>query len=81
MNTTEDVVLDILGRVLEEEGLEQTEIVDSSRLVDDLGFKSLHIARILAMLELEFDYDPFGSGRVPITAVRTVADLCAAYVR
>lgn len=81
MNTTEDVIYDVLARVMEEENVAAVEITDSSRLIDDLGLKSLHIARILAMLELELDYDPFGSGTVPITGVQTVRDLCAAYQR
>lgn len=81
MNTTEDVIYDVLARVMEEENVAAVEITDSSRLIDDLGLKSLHIARILAMLELELDYDPFGSGSVPITGVQTVRDLCAAYQR
>lgn len=81
MNTTEDVIHEVLARVMEEENVAAVEITDSSRLVDDLGLKSLHIARVLAMLELELDYDPFGSGTVPITGVQTVRDLCAAYQR
>lgn len=81
MNTIEDVIYDVLARVMQDEGLAAVEITDSARLVDDLGLKSLHIARALALLELELDYDPFGSGAVPITSVQKVRDLCAAYQR
>lgn len=81
MNTTEDVIYEVLARVMREEGLEAAGFTDQSRLIDDLGLKSLHVARILAMLELELDYDPFGSGAVPITGMQTVRDLCAAYRR
>jgi len=81
MNTTEDVIYEVLTRVMQDEGLAAIEITDSARLIDDLGLKSLHIARTLALLELELDYDPFGSGTVPITGVQTVRDLCAAYQR
>jgi len=81
LNNIEDVVYDVLARIMQEEGLEPVALAGSSRLVDDLGFKSLHIARVLATLELELDHDPFGSGQVPITRIQTVHDLCAAYQR
>ncbi|WP_045314719.1 acyl carrier protein [Lentzea aerocolonigenes] len=47
-------------------------------LVDGLGLESLHLARLVAVLELELDTDPF-SDDVPITGVRTVGDLLDAY--
>nr|BFE60213.1 hypothetical protein GCM10020063_047390 [Dactylosporangium thailandense] len=47
-------------------------------LVDQLGLTSLHLARLVAVLELELDADPF-TDEVPITSVRTVGDLLRAY--
>ncbi|MFI9833534.1 acyl carrier protein [Streptomyces sp. NPDC051913] len=47
-------------------------------LVDQLGLESLHLARLVAVLEMELDTDPF-SAEVPITGVRTVGDLLEAY--
>ncbi|MCX5417303.1 MULTISPECIES: acyl carrier protein [unclassified Streptomyces] len=47
-------------------------------LVDQLGLESLHLARLVAVLEMELDTDPF-SDTVPITGVRTVGDLLEAY--
>ncbi|MFF0155961.1 acyl carrier protein [Streptomyces sp. NPDC005263] len=47
-------------------------------LVDQLGLESLHLARLVAVLEMELDTDPF-SDDVPITSVRTVGDLLQAY--
>lgn len=81
MQNIEDVIYEVLARVMQEEGLESVEIADTATLVDDLGLKSLHLARVLALLEveLELDYDPFVSGDVPITGIRTVRDLCNAY--
>lgn len=79
MKNTDDVIYDVLARVILEEGLEPRGISDAARLVDDLGLRSLHIARVLAILELELDVDPFASGEVPITRLQTVGDLCAAY--
>jgi len=55
------------------------EHLDPDRLlVDQLGLESLHLARLVAVLELELDTDPF-SDEVPITSVRTVGDLLQAY--
>lgn len=81
MKNIDDIIYEVLARVMREEGLEPTDITDATPLVDDLGLKSLHIARVLAMLELELDLDndPFVSGDVPITSIRTVGDLCDAY--
>lgn len=74
-----DVIYDTLKRVAEDEHLELPPLSDDKSLVDELGFRSLHIARILAILEIELDVDPFASGELPITNVRTVGDLCNAY--
>lgn len=79
MKNTDDVIYDVLARVIQEEGLESRRISDKARLVDDLGLQSLHIARILAILELELDFDPFAAGQIPITRIQTVGDLCAVY--
>ena len=81
MSEIQDTIYATLRRVAEDEGLELPALTDEASLVDDLGFRSLHIARILAILELELSKDPFASGEVPITDLRTVGDLCAAYER
>lgn len=81
MSEHQQIIYDTLRRVAEEEGVQLGTINDSSALIDNLGFRSLHIARILAILEMQFSYDPFASGDVPITSLRTVGDLCAAYER
>jgi acyl carrier protein len=59
------------GRVLDS-------IRGESSLVRDLGFESLDLARIIAILYMKLQADPF-SRLVPITSVRTVGDLQAAY--
>lgn len=81
MSEHKQIIHDTLRRVAEEEGVQLDTINDSSALIDNLGFRSLHIARILAILEIQFSYDPFASGDVPITSLRTVGDLCSAYER
>jgi acyl carrier protein len=45
-----------------------------------LGLGSLDLAQLVALLEADLKADPFAA-LVPITSVRTVADLCQAYQR
>jgi acyl carrier protein len=48
-------------------------------LVDELGFDSLDIAQLVAVLEDELSVDPFAT--TAISRVRTVGDLCEVYRR
>jgi acyl carrier protein len=74
------VVYAVIWLVAEEESIPVDTLRDESRLVDDLGLKSLDLARVVAKLELTLGVDPFAQ-LVPITSIRTVGDLCAAYAR
>ncbi|MEV6823786.1 phosphopantetheine-binding protein [Amycolatopsis sp. NPDC051102] len=77
MNRRETVMAALLEVVTEVAG--PVEHLDEDQLlVDQLGLESLHLARLVAVLELELDTDPF-SDEVPITSVRTVGDLLQAY--
>ena len=51
-----------------------------SELNAHLGLSSLQMAELVVALEMRFSIDPFSS-LVPITEVRTVGDLVAAYER
>ena len=53
-------------------------IDDSSEIVKDLGFTSLDVAELVAVLEMELDVDPFSDG-VSLMEVRTYGDFCAVY--
>lgn len=53
-------------------------IEDSSEIVKDLGFKSLDVAELVAVLEMELDVDPFSDG-VSLMEVRTYGDFCKVY--
>lgn len=81
MSDTRRIIHDTLRKVADDEGIELPPLREDAGLIDDLGFRSLHIARILAILEIELERDPFASGEVPITDLRTLGDLCAAYER
>jgi len=71
------VLLEIVNEVTEP--TEPVEDLDEEQLlVDQLGLTSLDLARLVAVLEMELDTDPF-SDEVPITSVRTVGDLMNAY--
>jgi len=72
------VVYGVLRNVADEELVQPDEIRGDQKLVEDIGFQSLSMARILALIEGELGVDPFSS-LVPITSIRTVDDLCAAY--
>jgi acyl carrier protein len=68
----------VLKDLMEEEKSETRELKNDDRLVEDLGFSSLNMARIIAILEDQFGTDPF-SKSVAITSIRTVGDLAGAY--
>ncbi|MEW2397604.1 phosphopantetheine-binding protein [Streptomyces sp. NPDC046862] len=77
MNKRDTVKAALLEIVNEVAG--PVEQVDEDQLlVDQLGLESLHLARLVAVLEMELDTDPF-SDDVPFTSVRTVGDLLQAY--
>ena len=78
MSQVKTVVHEVLANVAEEESLPESEIRGDEKLVEDLGFRSLTMARILAILEGRLGVDPF-SKAVAVTSIRTVDDLCAAY--
>jgi acyl carrier protein len=72
--TVRTVLLEIVNEVAGPvEDLDEEQL-----LVDQLCLTSLHLARLVAVLEMELDSDPF-SDDVPITSVRTVGDLMDAY--
>lgn len=80
MNNLKPIIYSTVRRVAEEESIEVGEIHDDDALVDNLGLRSMDLARILAILELKLKVDPFAE-LVSITSIRTVGDLCAAYAK
>ncbi|MEP0940189.1 MAG: acyl carrier protein [Rhizobiaceae bacterium] len=73
----DQVVRETIVDLLDEQGLDNPGVEDEAKLVDTLGLKSMDIAQIVLVLEDELDADPFQE--IPITSVRTVADLINAY--
>lgn len=50
----------------------------SVKVVNGLGFSSLDVAELVAVLEMELGVDPFSQG-VSIMSVQTIADLYKVY--
>jgi|GEM_PF-465175 acyl carrier protein len=68
-------------QIIEEKGAHEgklPQVGQEDRLGSELGLSSLDLAQLVAMLEMRLKADPFQE-LVPITSVRTVADLCSAY--
>jgi acyl carrier protein len=74
-----ELVRDEIHQLLDERAEPVVNLSDSDNLAADLGFSSLDLAQLVAQLEQRLGEDPFAE-LVPITSVRTVADLVDAYM-
>lgn len=74
-------VKNIIRQIANEQSIPIQDIADEHAIVDDLGFCSLDIATLVALLETEFDVDPFINGLTAVTEIRTVNDICEIYTR
>ena len=54
--------------------------IEGATALAELGLRSLDLAEVIALLEMEFDYDPFVEGAT-LAEVRTIDDLASLYVR
>jgi len=73
------VVKNIVNEIKQLNGAECVEVTLESKIVHDLGFRSLDIAQLVAMLEIEYEKDPFAEGAA-LSEVITIGDLCRLYV-
>ncbi|MEE0930057.1 MAG: phosphopantetheine-binding protein [Acutalibacteraceae bacterium] len=80
MNNIFEVVKESIEEILSLDETNCVEVSLNSKLVDDLGLKSLDIAQLIAMLEIEFDKDPFSEGTASLANIITVNDLCEVYM-
>jgi len=71
-------VNETIASVMVQRDLDIGRIADDAKLSDTLGLKSMDLAQIVLTLEDELETDPFQL--IPITSIRTVGDLVAAYV-
>ena len=78
MMNVEQIVHDVVLRVARQQNPAIETVINDQRLTADLGFSSLDLAQLVAMLEARLDADPFAS-HVPFTRMLTVGDLVQAY--
>jgi len=69
-------ILTVLEEVGRDRGIEPTAFLPQRGLVD-IGFKSIDLARVVALAEIRLGVDPFATR--PITDIHTVGDLCRVY--
>jgi len=80
MENLKEAVLSVVRDVARDRAPELESVGLEQLLVEDLGLKSLDLARIVAKLEILTGVDPFAE-LVAITSIRTAGDLYAAYAR
>ncbi|MBX9789163.1 MAG: hypothetical protein K2Y37_09640 [Pirellulales bacterium] len=80
MQNPEQLIHFVVRRIIEQKGQPAPTIENHQRLTADLGLESLDVAKVVAVLEVELEVDPFAQ-LVAITDVRTVGDLAEAYRR
>jgi acyl carrier protein len=78
MDKIRDTINNVIEEIQEQEAYRPVALNESLRIVNDLGFKSLDVAQLIASLELELGIDPFAQG-VSIKDVVTIGDLCKVY--
>jgi hypothetical protein len=72
-------VFEVVLEVVRENHPEIIVLRPGDRIVQDLGLRSLDLARIVAKLEVDLGRDPFVQ-HVALTSIRVLADLCDAYL-
>lgn len=78
MTHVREVIESALREIQEQQGYRVMPLLAHHRVVKDLGFSSMDVAQLIAVLEMELDVDPFGSG-ISIMSIHTIGDLCQAY--
>ncbi|WP_444998575.1 acyl carrier protein [Aliikangiella sp. IMCC44359] len=78
MNNVKEKINLVLKSIQERNNYSAKELNPELEVVADLGFVSLDVAELVAVLEMEIGVDPFSSG-VSIMNVRTVGDLYRVY--
>ncbi|UUA73394.1 phosphopantetheine-binding protein [Cellvibrio sp. QJXJ] len=80
-NDIHSTVITLIERVAQEQALSIHSVETHHAITDDLGFTSLDVATLAALLELEFDVDPFANNMAVITEIRTVQDIIGLYTK
>ncbi|MET1255399.1 acyl carrier protein [Aliikangiella maris] len=78
MSNAFEVVKNAIVAIQEQLGYQKIEVQPSTNLLNDLGFASLDIAQLVAMLEKELGVDPFANGAT-LDQVNTVEEMVKLY--
>lgn len=78
MSQVRETIIDALKSIQQQQGYRMVEPKDAHKVVKELGFSSLDVAQLIAILEMDIGVDPFSQG-VSIMDVVTVADLVRVY--
>lgn len=79
MNKTLETIFNTIQEIQTQKSMEGPESLNEGlKVMDDLGFRSLDVAQLIAILGLKLEADPFSEG-VPLAEVVTIADLKNAY--
>lgn len=78
MSEAHNAVYRVLAEIQEQQGYRPVPLKDDYRVVKDLGFSSMDVAQLIAVLEMELEVDPFSMG-VSIMEIHTIGQLCEAY--
>jgi len=71
-------IFSVIAEIQERNAYPKKAIVDDAIIVKHLGFNSLGVAELVAVLEMELGVDPFSEG-ASIMDVHTVGELIAVY--
>lgn len=78
MSDIKTTIISVLREIQERNSYPKRDINDDTMVVKNLGFSSLDVAELVAVLEMELGVDPFSQG-VSIMNVHTVGELHKVY--
>ncbi len=78
MSNSVEILKRFIQAIQEQQGYQAVDVQLDSDLVNDLGFASLDIAQLVAMMEGELGMDPFSTGAT-LNQVATVRDMAGLY--
>ena len=71
-------IFDAIAEIVAQNSLQPRALADSDHLHKDLGFASLDVAQLIAVLEMDLGVDPFARG-ASLKEIGTVGRLVALY--
>ncbi len=78
MTKIDELIASVVHSIQEQHGLAPGELTPQTSLIQDLGFSSLDIAQMVAMMESQTGIDPFAAGAT-LDQISTVESLTKLY--